>query len=212
MAYIDNKSIVVDAVLTKKGRENLAKNGSLNITSFALADDEIDYSLYNANAATPDLMEIGLVNTPVFEPNVDETQVMKYKLVTLNQGTTFIPTISTAQTFIEILSTYNGRVVISPSTTPANYNKSLGYTAVLSNNAVGNLIVTSQAPNTGTSIGTVAVFSGDISSTTSQTLSGLEFAFVPNSNLAQTTTTSLTIIGNESGGGTVIPITVTVSV
>ena len=55
MAYLDNKSIVVDAVLTKKGRELLAKNGSLKITSFALADDEINYGLYNENADSEDL-------------------------------------------------------------------------------------------------------------------------------------------------------------
>ena len=43
MAYIDNQTITVDAILTKKGRELLAQNGNLNITSFALSDDEIDY-------------------------------------------------------------------------------------------------------------------------------------------------------------------------
>ena len=49
MAYINNETITVDAVLTKKGRELLAARGGLNITSFALADDEIDYSLYQPN-------------------------------------------------------------------------------------------------------------------------------------------------------------------
>jgi len=210
MAYIDNKSIIVDAVLTKKGRELLATNGSLNITAFALSDDEIDYSLYNPNAASPDLMEIALVNTPVFEPNVDETQVMKYKLVTLDQGTTFIPTISISQTAIEQYSTYNGRIVISPSTTPANYNSNLGYTAILSNNVVGNIVVITQAPNVGASTGTVPIFSGDVSSATSQTLVGLEFAFTVNPALTRTTTTTLTIVGNESGGSVSIPVTVKV--
>ena len=48
MGYLDNSSITVDAILTKKGRELMAlNNGSFNITSFALGDDEIDYSLYN---------------------------------------------------------------------------------------------------------------------------------------------------------------------
>ena len=210
MAYLDNKSIVVDAVLTKKGRELLAKNGGLNITSFALADDEIDYSLYNPNAPTADLMEVALINTPVFEPNVDETQVMKYKLVTLDQGTTFIPTISIGITFIDTFTTYNGRFVISPSTTPSNYNAGLGYTAILANNSVGNIITTIQAPNASSVMGTVAVFGGDVSSAASQTLVGLEFAFVPSQTLGQTTTTTLTIIGNESGGGVTIPVTVTV--
>lgn len=210
MAYIDNKSIVVDAILTKKGRELLATNGSLNITSFALADDEMDYTLYNDSATDAALAEVALINTPVFEPNVDETQVMKYKLVTLDQGTTFIPTISISQEKISVTSAYSGRIIISPSTTPANYNANLGYTAILANNKVGNIIVTTQAPNAGSSVGTVAVFAGDTSSATSQTLVGLEFAFNVNTNLSQTTTTTLTIIGNESGGGVTIPVTVTV--
>jgi len=209
MAYLDNKSIVVDAVLTKKGRELLAKNGSLQITSFALADDEINYGLYNENAASEDLKEIALINTPIFEPTVDDTQTMKYKLVTLDQGTTFIPTVTIAQSSISVVSTYNGRIVISPSTTPSNYNANGGYTAILGNSKVGTLIVTIEAPIT-TNVGTVTAFAGDQSSENSQALVGLEFAFTPSAKLSQTTTTTLTIIGNESGGGVSIPVTITV--
>lgn len=209
MAYLDNKSIVVDAVLTKKGRELLAKNGSLQITSFALADDEINYGLYNENAASEDLKEIALINTPIFEPTVDDTQTMKYKLVTLDQGTTFIPTVTIAQSSINVVSTYNGRIVISPSTTPSNYNANGGYTAILGNSKVGTLIVTIEAPIT-TNVGTVTVFAGDQSSENSQALVGLEFAFTPSAKLSRTTTTTLTIIGNESGGGVSIPVTITV--
>ena len=48
MGYLDNSSITVDAILTKKGRELLSKGrNSFNITQFALADDEIDYNLWN---------------------------------------------------------------------------------------------------------------------------------------------------------------------
>lgn len=209
MAYLDNKSIVVDAVLTKKGRELLAKNGSLKITSFALADDEINYGLYNENADSEDLKEIALINTPIFEPSVDETQVMKYKLVTLDQGTTFIPTVTIAQSSINITSTYTGRIVITPSTTPSNYNANGGYTAILGNSKVGTLIVTIESPVT-TAVGTISGFAGDVSSENSQALVGLEFAFTPSLKLTQTTTTTLTIIGNESGGGVSIPVTVTV--
>lgn len=210
MAYIDNKSIVVDAVLTKKGRQLLATNGSLNITSFALADDEIDYSLYNPSAPTADLADVALVNTPVFEPNIDETQTMKYKLVTLDPGTTIIPVISVAQTTIVVDSMYTGRSVISPATAPANYNTKLGYTAILSNGNVGTIVATTLAPGA-SKVGTVPVFAGDITAANSQTVVGLEFAFIPSQQLAKTTTTTLTIVGNESGGGVVIPVTVTVN-
>jgi hypothetical protein len=47
MAYLNNNVLTVNAILTKKGREVLAKTGGLNITAFALADDEIDYTQFN---------------------------------------------------------------------------------------------------------------------------------------------------------------------
>ena len=48
MGYLDPSVLTIDAILTRKGREALAKNdGSFRITQFALADDEIDYTLYN---------------------------------------------------------------------------------------------------------------------------------------------------------------------
>jgi len=48
MGYLNNQVITVDAILTKKGRELLARNdGSFRITQFAVSDDEIDYTLYN---------------------------------------------------------------------------------------------------------------------------------------------------------------------
>ena len=209
MAYLDNKSIVVDAVLTKKGRELLAKNGSLKITSFALADDEMDYGLYNSAAADDPLKEIALINTPIFEPNTDETQVMKFKLVTLEEGTTFIPTVSIAQDSISVASTYTGRHVITPSTNPPNYNVNGGYTAILGNTKVGILTVTIEAPASST-VGTITSFAGDTSAESSQAVVGLEFSFTPSARLTKTTTTTLTIVGNESGGGVSIPVTVTV--
>ena len=50
MGYLDPSVLTIDAILTRKGREALAKNdGSFRITQFALADDEIDYTLYNPN-------------------------------------------------------------------------------------------------------------------------------------------------------------------
>ena len=141
MAYIDNQTITVDAILTQKGRQLLAQNGNLNIQSFALADDEIDYTLYNPNNPNGSAFyDIALRNTPIFEPLTDETQVMKYKLVTLNQGVTSIPVISISQDKILVTSTYTGDIIINPSTNPA-YNLQAGYTAILGNKNVGLLIV-----------------------------------------------------------------------
>ena len=209
MAYIDNQTITVDAVLTQKGRQLLAQNGNLNITSFALADDEIDYTLYNPNHPNGSAFyDIALRNTPIFEPLTDETQVMKYKLVTLNQGVTSIPVITISQDKILVTKDYTGDIIINPATNPA-YNLQAGYTAILGNKNVGILIV--QQTNAVNSVSnTIPTFAGDINIASAQVVVGNSFRFVPNSGLSKTTTTNLTIIGNESGGSTAIEVTVTV--
>ena len=47
MGFLDNSSVTVDAILTKRGREILSQGGNFNITKFALSDEEIDYTLYD---------------------------------------------------------------------------------------------------------------------------------------------------------------------
>ena len=49
MGFIDNDGdIIIDVVLTDRGRELLARNdGSAVIVKWAAADDEIDYGVYN---------------------------------------------------------------------------------------------------------------------------------------------------------------------
>ena len=210
MAYIDNKTITVDAVLTKRGRELLAQTGNLNITSFALADDEVDYSLYNPNHPQGSAYyDISIRNTPVFQPLSDETQSLKYKLITLVQGITSIPVINISLSSIDTQKDNKSDFIISPTTNPA-YNLTLGYTAILGNKTVGTLIV-DQANAVNISNSTVPSFAGDLISTTSQVVVGNRFRFVPNASLTVTTSTSLTIVGNESGGSITIPITVRIS-
>ena len=76
-------NIIVDAVLTEKGREILARNdGSFDIQNFRLGDDEVDYSI---------LEQYGIVigkekiekNTPIFEAITDDKLALKYPLRTL---------------------------------------------------------------------------------------------------------------------------------
>jgi hypothetical protein len=208
MAYLDNKTIIVDATLTKKGRELLAQNGNLNINSFALADDEIDYSLYDPNHPEgSNFNDFAIRKTPILEAFFDETQVMKYKLVTLNQGVTTIPVISLNVTNINVPSTFTGDSIISPSTTPT-YNTILGYTAILANKNVGTIVPTINV-SANTVSNTVTSFTG-VSVETSQVVIGLQFKFLANPGVGETTTTTLTIIGNESGGSVTMPVTVTV--
>jgi|TARA_B110000495_G_C23040858_1_gene624200 hypothetical protein len=207
MGYLNNETITVHAVLTRKGRELLASENGLNITSFALADDEVDYTLYDPNHPEgSQYYDSALRSIPVFEPLTDETQCLKYKLVTLPPGTEYIPTIKLGQQNIIIDKTYNGVINITPTTEPV-YNTTLGYTAVLSNRNVGTL--------TGTGLDiessqTASIFLGDSSSEMATTEVGFSFTFKPNKSITTDQRATLTIIGNESGGSTSIPVIVTV--
>ena len=84
MGFLDNTSITVDAIITKKGREKLAK-GIFNITKFALSDDEIDYTaLWNEDHPKgSEFYGSAIENMPLMEPSPNETQSMRYNLVTL---------------------------------------------------------------------------------------------------------------------------------
>lgn len=98
MSYLNNSSITVDAILTKKGRELLAQGrNAFNITKFALADDEIDYDLWNpSHPGGTDYYGATIENLPILQAVPDETQALKYKLITMPPGTTHIPYIDPA--------------------------------------------------------------------------------------------------------------------
>ena len=93
MGFINNTSYILNAVLTKKGKQYLAKSdGKFNITKFALADDEIDYTLWDtAHPKGTDYYGAVLESTPMLEPCVDPEVVMKYKLFTMPVGTKALP-------------------------------------------------------------------------------------------------------------------------
>jgi hypothetical protein len=210
MSYIDNTNKTVQAILTTKGRQLLAQNGTLNITSFALADDEINYNLYQPNNPLGSAYyDLAIRNTPVMEPLSDETQALKHKLVTLPAGVTSIPVVSVSQTSIVTDKNYSGQIIIVPSTNPT-YDTTLGYTAILVNKNVGSLTVT-QTNSLNSTSATVPTFYGAAITEASQVVIGLQFQFIPNTNLVTTTSTQIIIIGNESGGSVTIPVTVTVA-
>ena len=204
MAYLDNTEITVDAILTKKGRQKLASGQSLNITKFALGDDEIDYTLYEpAHPKGSAYYDSAIRAIPVTEASPDETQVLRYKLVTLPKGTTQISTVKLGVTSISVTQ-LEGGVGLTPTTSPAG-NTNAGYTMVLSDQRAGTLTVT----NGTTGTGTVPTFLGEEITTTAQVVSGLEFRFTPNPNLTIDVATTLTVYGNETGGSETIPVTVT---
>jgi hypothetical protein len=203
MGYLDNTEITVDAILTKKGRQKLASGQALNITKFALGDDEIDYSLYEpAHPKGSAYYDAAIVAIPVLEANPDETQVLRYKLVTLDKGTTFIPQIKFGTTGIRTAQSQGG-TALKPTTSPAG-NANAGYTLILANSNAGTIRVTKGA----TAVATIPSFLGDGASATAQIATGLEFEFVPNSTLTNTIVTTITVFGNETGGTETITVTV----
>jgi hypothetical protein len=203
MGYLDNNTLTVDAILTKKGREKLASGQGLNITQFALSDDEIDYSLYEpAHPLGSAYYDVAIKNMPVLEASPDETQVMKYKLVTLPKNTTRIPVVEFGVPNISV-NQRSGEVALSPTTSPAG-NRSLGYTLILANKNAGDII----GEGVSADIGTIPVFIGDDVSATAAIAKGLSFKFIPNPSLTSTIKTTITVYGNETGGSQTIPVTV----
>tara|TARA_R110002051_G_scaffold208214_3_gene274150 strand:+ start:21 stop:500 length:480 start_codon:yes stop_codon:yes gene_type:complete len=69
MAFLDKSvTVFVDAVLTELGRQQLATAGNLNISKFALADDGIDYNLFDVtHTSGPDYYDTAILNMPLLE-------------------------------------------------------------------------------------------------------------------------------------------------
>jgi len=208
MGYLDNSSVTVDAILTLKGRELLAKGGNaFQITQFALGDDEIDYSLWNPDHPLgTEYYGTIIENMPVTEAIPDETQALKYKLVTLPKQTTNIPVVTVGNTSITLRASGDS-TVISPNT--SNFqggNANLGYTAILSDSTVCDIQVTRALQNS--VLPTTPRFIGDNEDAQSVAVAGFEFKLVAKTQLIEDKTATVTIIGNETGGSVTLTVTV----
>ena len=90
MGVLDNTSVTVDAILTKKGREKLAKGeGQFKITKFALGDDEIDYNLYDVTHPNgSNFYGEAIENMNLLEAVPDQQLSLRYKLTDVVGGST----------------------------------------------------------------------------------------------------------------------------
>jgi hypothetical protein len=214
MGYLNNTVVTVDAILTDTGRQLLAQNdGSFRITQFALADDEIDYTLYNPNHPSGSAYYGQAIdNMPLLEAFPQTTQTMKYKLVTLPRGTAKMPILDLGYSAIVIKQ--GASLAITPQTLNyfgGNTYETSGYTATISDvrlfstfEGVGINTPQVQALNTTTTLGTsvsktVVGTTINIKGTTINTLFGT------NTSLQAT----LTVEGRDSGARLTIPVTVT---
>ncbi len=214
MAILNPTTITVDAILTTRGRELLARNdGSFQITQFALADDEIDYTLYNPNHPSGSAYYgEAIENTPVLEAIPNESQVMRYKLVTLPRGTSKLPVINLGYNSITLRQ--GASLTITPQT--LNY---LGATSTFEANGYTATIADSRLVSsfTGTGITTTEP-TGNLNTTTGTILSvtqvGTSFSITGTTvntlfgSTLSTLTTTITVIGRDSGARITIPLNI----
>ena len=131
MAFLDNSGdIVLDAVLTELGRRRLAQgNGAFKITKFAVADDEIDYRLFDiGNVSGSAYYDLNINLTPTLEPTTNSNTGLQYKLKTYaNPNLLYLPTLKLNQSdFIDSVTksqlndTLNAFVVLVNDTAVSN--------------------------------------------------------------------------------------------
>ena len=209
MGYLDNSTITVDAILTKRGRELLARNdGSFRITQFALADDEIDYTLFNEDHPNGSQYSgEAIENMPLIEAIPDESNIMLHKLVTLPRGTSKMP-ILTAN-ISKIVLSLGSTTSVNPSTLNfnglSNLNEPGGYTATIADRRLLTSFVgtgkvaasTTARPYSATAVSETVIGAGfSLTAINSGTLFGT------NSKLL----TTITFEGRDSGARVTIPL------
>ena len=205
MGFLNNTTVTVDAILTKKGRELLAQGTeAFNITKFALADDEVDYNLWDVTHPNgSDYYGKVIENMPLLEAFPDENHVMRYKLVTLPKSTTRMPVLT-----IDGESTLSFPDRQPPSNRDISANTSnavdSSYTFIIHDNTIVNFAANSNS-SAGAS-GTVPFFLGKDDAPNSDTRVGTEVS-IRNLKLTSAKSTQLTIVGNDTGATKSVTIT-----
>ena len=215
MGYLNNSVVTVDAILTNKGRELLARgDGSFRITQFALSDDEIDYTLYNpTHPSGSAFYGQALENMPLLEAFPETTQNLRYKLVTLPRGTAKMPVLDLG--FSQVTLKQGASLAITPQTLNYLGNNQVfeanGYTATIADvrvlntfNGVGIQTEAAQALNQTETLGT-NVSSTVVGTTINLTATTVNTLFGSNSQIS----TTLQIVGRDSGARISIPVRIT---
>jgi len=154
MAFLDSSTAVIDAILTRKGRELLARNdGSFQITKFAFGDDEINYQLYDATKSTD--QDSDILNLPVLEPISNESVALLYRLITLPSGSLRIANLSISPTSGSV--NYGDDLSITVATN--NGEDAQGYAATVRDTDIAVLTQNTAVPDAN-SIGTFTVRTG----------------------------------------------------
>ena len=214
MSYLSSTSVVVDAILTKKGRELLSRNdGSFRITQFSLSDDEIDYTLYNPTHPSGSAFYGEAIEAmPIIQAYPNDMEIMKYKLITLPRGTAKIPVLDLGYNAITIKQ--GASLAITPQTlnylgATSTFEQS-GYVATIrdvrtmsSFNGGGINTPEATSLNSTTTIGT-NVSKTVIGTTINLTATTVNTLFGSSTSLY----TTLVVVGRDSGARISIPVTI----
>ena len=210
MGFLDNTSITVDAILTKKGRELLARGqNEFKITKFALADDEVDYNLWDTTHTNGSNYYGAVIeNMPILEAFVDENQLMRYKLTTLPKETNKLPILELPSPSL----TFNGAGITQAVTPNTRNAPNETYTFTLFNADVANMSLTGGGSvrkeqdfiNAGA---TTPVFMNEAERKRSISVVGKSVRVISRS-LTTLTNTNLSVTGNSSGAQFTVAISV----
>ncbi len=145
MGYLDNSTIVVDAVLTKQGRKLLAQGQGLNIRYFTLSDTGIDYTLWNPDHPSGSAFYgEAIENLPNLEALPNSAYFMRNNLLSLPRDTKELPYVTVnsfglgqaaSHTFpVGTIETFN--MVLSLE----NSSETVGWQVIVPDNSLINVV------------------------------------------------------------------------
>ena len=207
MGFLNNTTVTVDAILTKKGRELLAQGtNAFQVTKFALADDEVDYRLWDTSHPNgSDYYGNVIESMPLLEAFPDENHVMRYKLVTLPKNTSKMPIISIAPASVTFDA--NGLPPGHDITATTTNATDTSYTFILKDQTIAGMIVLTPAGG-GTTGATTPFYLGEDDAPNSKTLVAAKVTIEAKSiSSAVRGATTLIVVGNDTGATSSITIT-----
>jgi hypothetical protein len=146
MGFINSLSSTITCIMTTTGRAVLARNdGSFRVTKFKVADDEINYQLYDP--ASIDTEDADIVSIPILEPSTNPDTALRFPLVTMPEGTRRVAELIVGPN--NTIVNMNSRQDVIKMTAQTLYNEDLFYIVSFTNvsNSYINTINVTKADN-----------------------------------------------------------------
>ena len=202
MGYLDNSTVVVDAILTKEGRKLLATGNALNIRYFTLSDTGIDYTLWNPDHPSGSAFYgEAIENLPNLEALPNGAYFMRNKLLSLERNTTALPYVEQGNLLDQTL-TPNSRAIFDPVLSNSTSNNA-SFVMVVPDDTLVNVDVGNKIDIGGNALTFVA--EQDIPQAAAYF--GTSFELVNSVNLASARTITLTFIAVATGAYRTVQLT-----